>query len=644
MAPRRARQALSEFDKIWLAKCRKKKGYSFQQCREAFWKEFNRDPEQWPLPNSSLSGFLNGKQIDEWAAKDLMASSETSFRQREAQYPKLEEALYLWVIQTTEGRSGTVSDAVAKKKAEDLGPKLGITGFRYSPGWLSNWKKRYHVKSHRLHGEARSADLEGVQKARCDLRKLLAPYAACDRYNYDESGLFYKLQPNKTIARTTLAGRKVLKDRITVGLACNSDGTEMLKPVIVHKSLAPRAFKQKKFKPEDLCYWFSNKSAWVTAGVFKEMMRKWNRLFEVRGRKVIMLMDNAPVHIGFEVTQQEGFDVIETSHMLVVFLPANTTSHVRPLDQGIINSWKFKYRAQLVAWLIRMYDSLPADQDVSKVVPDMVQVVQWVCSSWKEVTAECVQNCWRHSSITEAPAPVPRQQRHTKAAKRRQGLVSFVTECTDLEEAEAAGQLSGSECADAGSSSDCDAKQTEGTLANDASATSDTTNELQTAPAHSEMNFFAEDVLLFDDALKQLLEKLTPSQRALYQPMTACELLEMQNEEEAIDTAEKLTDQEICELVMSENVAIEAAATDELQADEYHASKAPVLTTLADAQAHINDLIEFFESGHEGLSADESLQHSKQLNDMLTSLTHARQVALKQSSVQSFFQRMNESL
>jgi hypothetical protein len=219
-----------------------------------------------------------------------------------------------------------------------------------------------------------------------------------------------------------------------------------------------------------------------------------------------------------------------------------------------------------------------------------------------------------------------------------------VTECTDLEEAEAAGQLSGSECADAGSSSDCDAKQTEGTLANDASATSDTTNELQTAPAHSEMNFFAEDVLLFDDALKQLLEKLTPSQRALYQPMTACELLEMQNEEEAIDTAEKLTDQEICELVMSENVAIEAAATDELQADEYHASKAPVLTTLADAQAHINDLIEFFESGHEGLSADESLQHSKQLNDMLTSLTHARQVALKQTSVQSFFQRMNESL
>lgn len=77
---------------------------------------------------------------------------------------------------------------------------------------------------------------------------------------------------------------QTLNDVVTVGLACNCDGTEMLKPVIVHKSMAPRAFKQKTFMPEDLCYWFANKSAWVTSTVLKELVTRWNHLFEWRGR------------------------------------------------------------------------------------------------------------------------------------------------------------------------------------------------------------------------------------------------------------------------------------------------------------------------------------------------------------------------
>jgi hypothetical protein len=38
MAPKRTCQEFSEFYQIWLAKCKKNRGYSFQQCREAFGK------------------------------------------------------------------------------------------------------------------------------------------------------------------------------------------------------------------------------------------------------------------------------------------------------------------------------------------------------------------------------------------------------------------------------------------------------------------------------------------------------------------------------------------------------------------------------------------------------------------------------
>jgi hypothetical protein len=43
MAPKRPFQQLSEFDEIWLAKCKTNRGHSFQQRREASWKEFERE-------------------------------------------------------------------------------------------------------------------------------------------------------------------------------------------------------------------------------------------------------------------------------------------------------------------------------------------------------------------------------------------------------------------------------------------------------------------------------------------------------------------------------------------------------------------------------------------------------------------------
>jgi hypothetical protein len=121
--------------------------------------------------------------------------------------------------------------------------------------------------------------------------------------------------------------------------------------------------------------------------------------------------------------------------------------------------------------------------------------------------------------------------------------------------------------------------------------------------------------------------------------MNARALLEMQNTEEAIDTAEKLNDEEICDLVMSANA--EALKTFELQADECHATTALALAFFAGARAHIDALIEFLESRHEGLSENDSLKHIQHLNEMRRSLTNAGEMSMKQTSVQSFFQQMS---
>ena len=52
MAPKQKRQGLTDFEKVWLAKKRVKYSWTYQQLREAYWREFGKDASEWP------SGFV----------------------------------------------------------------------------------------------------------------------------------------------------------------------------------------------------------------------------------------------------------------------------------------------------------------------------------------------------------------------------------------------------------------------------------------------------------------------------------------------------------------------------------------------------------------------------------------------------------
>ena len=85
------------------------------------------------------------------------------------------------------------------------------------------------------HGESDSVDLELVEKGREDLQKITSSYRRQDIYNMDETALFYKLQPCHTLATSSINGQKVSKERITVALCMNADGSDKLKPIIINK-------------------------------------------------------------------------------------------------------------------------------------------------------------------------------------------------------------------------------------------------------------------------------------------------------------------------------------------------------------------------------------------------------------------------
>jgi hypothetical protein len=57
-----------------------------------------------------------------------------------------------------------------------------------------------------------------------------------------------------------------------------------------------------------------------------------------------------------EVDEEHGFKVINLSNVKLIFLPANTTTVAKPLDQEILASMKAHYRRVSMSWLLSEAD------------------------------------------------------------------------------------------------------------------------------------------------------------------------------------------------------------------------------------------------------------------------------------------------
>ena len=96
-------------------------------------------------------------------------------------------------------------------------------------------KKDFVLKEHTLIGERGSVKVANVLKGRIDLKEITPKYDLNDIYNFDETALHNRMPPNKTLANVSVSGTKERKERLTVGVCCNSTGSHKLKLVVVAK-------------------------------------------------------------------------------------------------------------------------------------------------------------------------------------------------------------------------------------------------------------------------------------------------------------------------------------------------------------------------------------------------------------------------
>ena len=314
-------------------------------------------------------------------------------RVRFGKYKEINEILYEWYKRCCASNIYP-NGVMVKEEAMLVKERLQNSDydcFNASDGWLDGWKTSYAIKDRRIVGEAGDVSKETITSWMERIVELTEGYELENIWNMDESGCFFKALPEKGLVEKgkRAKGGKKSKQRLTVAFFVNAVGEKIDQPVVIWRSKVPRCFKKLKDKSRPFnVHYYANPKSWMTSEVMEAVLTKLNRKLSAEGRKVILLLDNATCH-------PESF-IDQFSQIKLVFLPKNTTSRLQPLDAGIIQNFKVKYRKRLVKYVLARIDQNQSATEIVKNV-DILQAIRWVQESWEEVTNVTIKNCFEKS-------------------------------------------------------------------------------------------------------------------------------------------------------------------------------------------------------------------------------------------------------
>ena len=270
--------------------------------------------------------------------------------------------------------------------------------------FIHQWTKRYGIVNKAICGSKESAtpydELETWKET--VLVPTLSRYSPNDIYNGDETALFFKSLPHRTYCfdGDKPAGSAKCKDRLTLLIITNMDGSDHRKLSVIGKSKTPRYLQKYKMQVKDMSVdWYASKNAWMTGEIHHQIMSKLNNEVRLSNRHILYVCDNASSH-----------QVREYSHIKFLMLPPNATSIMQPLDQGIILSAKRRYKKKLAERYLACVENNKDANSLLKAL-DIVQATNMIAASWRETSSTIIQNCFHKAGFKHhAVDPAPREE------------------------------------------------------------------------------------------------------------------------------------------------------------------------------------------------------------------------------------------
>jgi hypothetical protein len=239
------------------------------------------------LPASTLNSvFARKDQIREQVQKSGNACKKRK-NYKQSTFAELETVLFSW-YQQARASNIPIDGTILKEKAKIIAAKLNIDCFNASSGWLSRFKHRHGLVFKKLAGESAEVSVTSVDAWLESLPSLLEGYEPRDVFNADETGLFFNVLPDRTLAYKgeTCHGGKHSKDRLTVLLCVNSDGSDKQVPIVIGKSSKPRCFKDVKKFP---IKYHANSKAWMTTEIFCLFLHSLDTRMGAQNRQIMVL-------------------------------------------------------------------------------------------------------------------------------------------------------------------------------------------------------------------------------------------------------------------------------------------------------------------------------------------------------------------
>lgn len=310
--------------------------------------------------------------------------------------PDLDKVMIEWFKQRRAEHvplTGPMIIAQAKRYHEELNL---TTPCEYTFGWLDKFKKRHGIRQIRIHGEKLSADHDSAEVFIDEIETIIEEKKLSleQIYNADETALFWRYMPRRTLAtleETKPSGVKDIKERLTALACANAAGTHKLKLMLIGKSARPQSFKGVKVFP---VIYKHSKRAWITKDIFTDWYEN-HFLPEARNHcisvnlpldaEIMLIIDNCGAHPSAESLKRENAEVI--------YLPPNCTSILQPLDCGVLRAFKCHYKNN---FLQKMLDGINAEKDILKVLKAFtIKDALWLAASaWRNISEKTLKNAW----------------------------------------------------------------------------------------------------------------------------------------------------------------------------------------------------------------------------------------------------------
>ncbi|KFD62493.1 hypothetical protein M514_25343 [Trichuris suis] len=343
--------------------------------------------------------------------KSATPMNARKIRTRNCLIANMEKVLLVWIEGQTR-HNVPLSQSIIQCNALHLfnsmkaerGDESAEERFEASRGWFMRFKERNHLHNIKLRGEAAGANIEAAARFTEDLAKIInqGGYNEQQIFNVDETAMFWKKMPHRTfIAReeASMPGFKASKDRLSLLLGANAAGDFKLKPMLIYHSENLRALRNYAKSTLPVLYKW-NQTSWMTAYLFKTWFVDYfrpaveNYCTEKKiPFKILLIIDSAPCHPRTLVDMY--------SEITVLYLPANTTAILQPMDQGVISIFKSYYLRNTFRKAILVIDrDSSGGSGQSKLNTfwkgfTILGAIKKIRDSWEEIKMSTLKGVWK---------------------------------------------------------------------------------------------------------------------------------------------------------------------------------------------------------------------------------------------------------